>query len=216
MLRIFSTFLIALLVLATIHAQSKSDTDPLKPYTKCEWPGDLKIKEVTRRDPKSKQKYREVTTDKGAERVSVLDGYRVMFAYRDLLYFFANVKVELSDPQSYEEDKRKVIADLKRAASTERVSKVIYSDKTILNRFEHYCVDRDVIDVGGTIGIHVLLYDPKHLTITAYLLNQDDKDRFRSLFGKRRFHNIDEYRALRDDFLNHYSECLKQVADAQP
>src|SRR6266852_6274030 len=129
MLRIFSTFLIALLVLATIHAQSKSDTDPLKPYTKCEWPGDLKIKEVTRRDPKSKQKYREVTTDKGAERVSVLDGYRVMFAYRDLLYFFANVKVELSDPQSYEEDKRKVIADLKRAASTERVSKVIYSDK---------------------------------------------------------------------------------------
>ena len=214
--RVFSIFLIALLVLATTQAQSKSDTDPLKPYTKCEWPGDLKIKEVTRRDPKSRQKYREVTTDKGTERVSVLDGYRVMFAYRDVLYFFANVKVELSDPQSYEEDKQKVIDDLKRAAATDRVSKVVYSDRTILNGFEHYGVDRDIIDVGGSIGIHVLLYDPRHLIVTVYLLNQDDRDRFRSLFGRRRFHNIDEYRALRDDFLNHYSECLKRVADAQP
>ena len=208
-----TVLLVALSAALGLHAQSKTKPDPLKPYTACELPGDLKIKEVNRWS--SKDKYREVTTDKGTERVSVLDGYRVMFAYQDLLYYFANVKIELSDPLSYEGDKQKIIADLKHSAATERASKAMYSDKTILNGFEHYGIDRDAIDVGGTIGIHVLFYDPNHLVVTIYLLNQDDKNRYRSLFGKRRFHNIDEYRALRDDFLNHFSECLKRVADAQ-
>jgi hypothetical protein len=34
--------------------------------------------------------------------------------------------------------------------------------------------------------------------------------------NNRRFENIERYRELRDDFLTHYSECLKRVADAQP
>ena len=47
--------------------QSKSNADPLKAYTTCKLPDDLKVKEVTRR-PKSAKKYREVTTAKGTER----------------------------------------------------------------------------------------------------------------------------------------------------
>jgi hypothetical protein len=139
-----------------------------------------------------------------------------MFAYKDVPYYFANVKVELSDSQSYADDKLKVVADLKQAAATERSSKVLYADKTILNGFEHYGVDRDSIDIGGDVGIHVLFYDPSHLIVTIYLLNQDDKNRLRSVLGKRRFHNIEEYRALRDDFLERYSACLKGIADTQP
>jgi hypothetical protein len=209
------TRLMILLLFASLEAfaQSTNTADPLKPYTACELPGDLRAKEVTRGN--LKQRYREVSTEKGTERVSVLDGYRVMFAYNDVPYYFANVKIEVSDPQSYAEDKAKVIDDLKHSAKTERSSKVLYADKSILNGFEHYGIDRDAIDAGGTIGIHVLFYDPHHLIVTIYLLNQDDKNRFRSQFGKRRFHNIDEYRALKDDFLQHYSECLKSVAEAQ-
>jgi hypothetical protein len=85
----------------------------------------------------------------------------------------------------------------------------------MLNGFEHYGIDRDKIDVGGQVGIHLLLYDPDHLIITVYILNQDDKNLLRSMFGQRHFNNIEEYRTLKDDFLKHYSECLKKVADAQ-
>jgi hypothetical protein len=201
---------------AFVSGQSKSNPDPLKPYTTCKLPGDLKIKEVTRR-PKSAEKYREVNTAKGSERVSVVDGYRVMFAYKDLFYFFANVKIEQSDPASYLQDKERVLSDLEYSASTEKATGIISTGKTMLNGFEHHGTDRDKIDVGGTLGIHVLFYDANHLIVTIYLLNQDDKTTG-SLFwrnGKRRFTNIAEYQTLKDDFLNRYSECLKGVAEAQ-
>ncbi len=187
--------------------QSKGETDPLTPYTTCQLPGDLKVKEVTRR-PKSAQKYREVTTAKGTERVSVVDGYRVMFGYENVRYYFANVKIEQSDAGSYALDKERVINNLSHAASTERATKILFSDKTILNGFEHHGIDRDVIDVGGSVGIHLLFYDADHLIITIYFLNQEKKH--------RRFGSIDEYRALRGDFLNHYTECLKRVSHSQP
>src|SRR5258705_8079511 len=63
--------------------QSKDKSDPLKPFTTCKLKGGLSVKQVDRR-PKSAPKYREVETDK-QERVSVLDGYRVMFGYSDLI-----------------------------------------------------------------------------------------------------------------------------------
>jgi hypothetical protein len=55
-----------------LASQSKDNSDPLKPFTTCELGGDLTVKEVTRR-PKSADPHREVTTDKGSERVSVID-----------------------------------------------------------------------------------------------------------------------------------------------
>jgi len=220
MSRLSRKILVALMIaiptwLTSVSAQSPSKADPLKPYTTCKLPGDLKVKEVTRR-PKSMEKYREVTTTKGNERVSVLDGYRVMFAYKDVLYYYANVKIEQSDSANYLQDKEKVISELKYDSPTKPAATgIIYTGRTMLNGFEHYGFDRDRIDVGGTMGVHVLFYDAGHLIITIYLLNQDDKNVFRAQFGRRRFTNIEEYRTLKDDFLNHYSECLKGVADAQ-
>jgi hypothetical protein len=193
---------IALLALPTIvlASQSKDDFDPLKPFTTCEMGGDLKVKDITRR-PKSAEKYREVSTDKGDERVSVVDGYRVMFGYKDVRYYFANVKIERSDPKSYGQDKERVINQLKHFSSTKQATKIQYTGQKLLNGFEHYGIDRDVIDVGGQVGIHVLFDDTKHLIITIYLLNQEKKN--------RRFNNIEEYHALKADFLNRYSECLR-------
>jgi hypothetical protein len=100
MYKLLITLLIAFLTLPAslasptmLAGQSKDDSDLLKPFTTCELGGDLKVKEVTRR-PKSAEQHRKVTTAKGSERVSVIDGYRVMFGYTDVGYFFANVKIE--------------------------------------------------------------------------------------------------------------------------
>ena len=107
---------IALLISSVLIGRAQStSTDPLKSYTTCKVPGDLKIKEVTRRT--ATDKYREVTTDKGKQKVSVVDGYRVMFAYPDLTYYFANVKIEQSAPDSYALDKEVLVNQLKHYSS---------------------------------------------------------------------------------------------------
>jgi len=196
-------------------AQSKSNTDPLKAFTKCSSQADLKVKEVTRR-PKSTEKHRYVLTASGKAKVSVIDGYRVMFGYRDLPYYFANVKLEQSEPSSYAQDKEKVVSELKYLSSTKQATGNIFSDKTMLNGFEHYGLDRDTLDVGLTVGTHLLLYDPGHLVITVYFLNQDDRRGAGSTAGNvRRFKNLDEYHQLKDDFLNRYSECLQKIAETR-
>jgi hypothetical protein len=85
------------------------------------------------------------------------------------------------------------------------------TDKTLLNGFEHYGIDRDKLDVGDTVGTHVLFYDPKQLVITIYFLNQS-----KAIFAnKRRFETIEQYLELKDVFLRSYSQCLKSTADAQ-
>jgi hypothetical protein len=196
------------------NGQTAGQSDLLKHYTTCKLPGDLKVKEVTRRG--KGEPFRQVKTANGNEKVSVTDGYRVMLAYSDVLYFFANVKIEQSDPDKYVDDKQKVVGELKYFSSTKQATGIIYSDKTTLNGFEHYGIDRDKIDVGGTVGTHVLFYDRQHLIITVYILNQDDRNLFRRGFGSRRFNDIREYNIVKDDFLNRYSACLRDIAAAQP
>ncbi len=195
--------------------QKPATTDPLKPYTKCAWPGDLEVKEIDRR-PKSDAKFREVRTAQGMERISVLDGYRVMFSFKGLPYYFANVKIEQSDSDSYARDKEINIASLKYLSIEKQVTPMILADESMLNGFAHFGIDRDRIDVGGVLGIHVLFDDIHHLVITIYFLNQGVENSRRSTTAdRRRFHNIEEYRLLRDDFLARYSECLRKVADFQ-
>ena len=203
-------FAVALLVsfLLIVRGQSTS-TDPLKSYTTCEVPGDLKIKEVTRRT--AGDNYREVITDNGKQKVSVLDGYRAMFAYSDLTYYFANVKIEQSAPDRYAQDKEILVNELKHYSKIKAATRMPFSDRTLINGLEHYGIDRDKIDIGGQVGIHVLFYDPAHLVVTVYFLNQSKA----SFANNRRFETIQQYQELRDDFLSHYSECLKRVAETQ-
>jgi hypothetical protein len=191
-----------------VRAQTAS-TDPLKSYAACMVPGDLKIKESTRRT--AVDNYRQVITDNGKQKVSVLDGYRVMFAYPDLTYYFANVKIEQSAPDRYAQDKAILVNELKHYAKTKQATGMPFSDRTVINGFEHYGIDRDKIDIGGQVGIHVLFYDPAHLVVTVYFLNQS-----KAIFANnRRFETIQQYQELRDEFLSHYSECLKRVAETQ-
>jgi len=207
--------LILVLVCPFPAAAQTNSKDPLKVYTRCKASRDLKITEVERR--KYDNKMRTVKTEDGQVNVSVIDAYRVMFSYSDLLYYFANVKIEASDPSSYNQDKDNVISSLKYLATHKQATGIVFADKADLNGFRHYGIDRDKIDVGETVGTHVLFDDRHHLIVTIYLLNQDDKNLFRAMAGgRRRFRDIDEYKPLRDEFLTKYSECLSKVAAAEP
>jgi len=181
-------------------ASSDSRSPSLKPYLSCKFEDDLQIVETTRR-PKSAEKFRLVETASGNKTVSVLDGYRVMFAYPSTPYYFANIKVEQSNAQDYTSDKEMVRSQLQYSASTKQATKIIYQDKTLYNGYESYGMDRDVIDVGEQIGTHVLFSAADHVIITIYFLNQGGEN--------RKFQNIEEYRASKEKFLDRYTRCLK-------
>ncbi len=70
-----------------------------------------------------------------------------------------------------------------------------------MNEYEVYGADMDVIDKGGVIGIYVIFSDADNVTVTVYFLNQGREH--------RRFKDIEEFRALRDTFLNRYTRCIK-------
>src|SRR5215831_5901276 len=193
-----------------LTVRGQSGADQLKPFTACKLPGDLKVKEVTRRNPGDS--YRHVVTGNGKEKVSVLDGYRVMFAYSDLRYYFANVKIEQSSPDSWTKDKEILVSQLKYQSTPPKTFVMTFANTNgLLNGFEHYGIDREKIDSGDEVGMHVLFYDPARLVVTVYFLNQATGKHA----GKRRFETIEQYQTLRDQFLSTYSDCLKRVADAQ-
>ena len=180
--------------------QSTDNSDRLKPYTSCKFDGDLYIKEVTNRD-NTGENYRTVNTAGGEKKVSVIDGYRVMFAYKKARYYFANVKVEQSKGKDYINDKDTVIEGITYLPFYENVpAKMVYRGKKDIKGHEIYGADMDVIDKGGVIGIYAIFSDDDHVIITIYFLNQGR--------ANRRFNNIEEFRVLRDDFLNRYTNCI--------
>ena len=172
----------------------------MKPYLSCTFDDGLGIVQSDRR--KSTEPYRMVDNSSGKQKVSVLDGYRVMFAYPGTAYFFGNAKVEQSNPQDYQRDKLSVIDEMKWLANgAKSITKNIYRDRHNYNGYESYGFDRDVIDKGAVLGVHVLFSDDDQKIITVYLLNQGKKN--------RRFNSIEEYQVLRDHFLDRYSACIK-------
>lgn len=169
--------------------------DSLKRYTSCRFNDGLKIVE-TDRLPKGVT-HRTVNTLDGEKKVSLADGYRVMVAY-PWTHFFANIKAEKSDPASYAADKQAVVETLKWAQANIKNPETAEPVAVSYNGFEGYSINRTNVE-GGTIGITVLFSDAEQHIITVYFLNQK----------RRKFQTIEEWRALRENFLNNYTRCVR-------
>ncbi len=183
-------------------AQAVGRDDSLKPYTSCQFEDGLKVVQVDRL-PKAVT-FRTVTTSGGEKKVSLADGYRVMVAYPKT-DFFANIKAEKSDPDDYAKDKETVLEGLKWDVANSREMESQEPVRVSYNGFEGYTVNRKSL-AGGTLGITALFSDADHHIVTIYFLNQNPK--------KRKFQTVEEWRALRDNFLNRYTSCIK--GDRQP
>jgi hypothetical protein len=179
-------------------AQSSDRDDSLKPFTSCDLDDGLKIVQVDRlpKDVKS----RTVKTSKGDQKISLADGYRVMVAYNDDRDWFANIKAEKSITAEYEKDKERVIENLKWAASTSKELESQEPVKVSFGEYEGYGTSKRTL-IGNTLGIYVLFSDPDRTITTFYFINQNPK--------KKRFQTIEEWRVVRDGFLNTYTTCVK-------
>jgi hypothetical protein len=155
----------------------------------------------------------------GPRSVSLADGYRVMLAYPST-EFFANVKVELSQDSRYPADKRTVVESVRYLAnqSSKEARTSVPIDRPAYRGVDVYGVNFPTIDFyiannpptlgGGPIGTYVLFDDFRKMIVTVYFLNQRS--------GRRQFKTIEEYRTLRDRFLEDYTTCMARTAYTGP
>jgi len=190
-----------------VLAQQRGDS--LRPLTRCGFADGLRTVGADRTPADIHERY--VMTARGAQAVSLADGYRVMLAYPGS-DFFANLKVERSEDARYPDDKRAVVAHMEYMAtrSSEWAGVSVPLEHRTHKGLDLYSIDWHTIDFyipnnpvtlgGGPIGTYVLFEDARRLIVTVYFLNQRPE--------RRRFQTIEEYRVLRDRFLESYTTCL--------
>lgn len=200
-LRLFvvASILNILLLPTMLRAQKAPDDDAsLRPYLSCSFDDGLKVVDTIRL-PKSAEKSRELNTFDGKRKVTLSDGYTVEFAYPKT-DVFVNLKVEQSIPQSYAQDKKIILENMKWLLSRAKAVDEKELRKVTVNGIEINGYDRNTLDLGIVVGMYVFFEDKSHKVITIYFLNQKP--------NKRKPQTIEEYRVLRDKFLSQYTHCV--------
>ena len=178
--------------------QSSKRDDSLKSFTSCDLHDGLNIVQVDRLPENVKS--RTVKTSNGDQKISLADGYRVMVAYNEDRDWFANIKAEKSVTPEYERDKQTAIENLRWAASVGKEMESPEPVKVSFGNYEGYGSSRRTL-IGNVLGTYLLFSDVDHTITTFYFINQNPK--------KKRFQTIEEWRALRDEFLKTYTACVE-------
>ena len=184
-----------------LAAQAKPESAVLLPYASCQFSDGLQIVETDPLAPGITS--RDVDTDSGQRRIDMKAGVRVMFAYPDT-DFYANAKAELLPAANYPELKQFLLDNLQYLAHGNSVNTSLTSP---LNGFEAHGLDREKLE-GGVLGIYLVFDNSAHVVTTIYLLNQEAQS--------RKFQTIEEYRQLRDSFLDSYSACIRKNQQNKP
>ncbi len=194
----------------------------LKAYTVCSFDDGLQISKIDRIQ-KNKTKYlarqtaknvfdksiaegksedRIFVTDNGdvLEGVSRTDGYRVMVDYGKP-DFFANVRIDRSVSVEYDDDKKILIKWINFLNQERSSSETKFAQETYSNGFETYSTNHTNIE-KTEIGVTVFFDDKNKIAVTIYFLNQ--RPRFRN------FETIEEWKTLRDRFLDRYTDCINK------
>lgn len=177
----------------------------LKPYTQCALPGVLWVADVDR-VTKKKEETLSRETPTGVKEISRTDSYRVMIGFGDdygsgSAFYFANVRPDRSKPEQYLSDKQVLIENLKHVIATtasmetkEPVEKTYYG-------FATYNVNRSAL-AGATLGQSLIFDDDNKIITTIYFLNAPVD------LYKKYFKNFEEWKILRDKFLDSYTKCV--------
>ena len=200
----FPSSLVFLLLLVTHATSSSGEREPprqlengskLQPYIRCDgFAGGVRGVTLDRR-PQTAEPWREVGFNGKSQRVSVIDGYRVMYSYART-YPFANLKAERSDPSRYTEDKGIVTLNLVEMAKADDTSDLVnFSYRGFSGQM---LTKREL--AGRALGIAQIFSDEDSIIVTIYFLNQMPEN--------RRFQTYEEFISLRDAFIRGYTECV--------
>ncbi len=181
--------------LAAANSAKAAAADGLSHYVQCDF-SPFRVEESAERD---QYFTRTVTTVEGEHTIEVFHGYSLHIAYKETP--FVNFKAEkvgqsASDPK-YLKNKQTLIENLKYLSSGPG-SEMAQPWPSLLNGFEVYAINRKQME-GGVLSIYLLFRDPDQAAITLYMLNTPPES--------PQFRTLEEYRALRDRFLNTYTAC---------
>jgi hypothetical protein len=182
-------------------AQNSANSDAVfEIYTTCKFNDGLGVVETAPLAPGISE--RTVETRKGPQQVEMVAGRRVMFAYPNK-DFYANVKVEILPEENYARTKQTLIDNFDYLLASGKDNGRNYGLKPMLHGFDIRGLDRDKLE-GGVLGLYLLFDDASRVVTTVYFLNQEPKG--------RSFQTIEEYRIMRDRFLDNYSVCVRAKA----
>ncbi|MDP9203848.1 MAG: hypothetical protein M3P12_00105, partial [Gemmatimonadota bacterium] len=143
-------------------------------------------------------RYRDISTAEGKKKVSVLDGYRLMLSQGEPSYF-ANMKIEKSDPRQYASDKDVVIKSLEYAMQATPPGLKPVWDHVPYNGFDVYSVTDTTMGANGPNGMYVLFRDSTQTIVTIYFLGQKPEH--------RHFGTIREHDAIVDKMIEDLTTC---------
>jgi hypothetical protein len=151
----------------------------------------------------NQEKFRKLKTETGEVEVSRIDGYRVVYK-NTKGGEFANIKVELSEAESYNADKTNILANLKylNANSEGMESKELI--ELNYNGYKIYGLGRSSLENGTTLGTFVI-FPGNNVTVYIYFNNLKPE--------LRHYEDYTDYRVKRNGFLGNYTNYLKQCKD---
>jgi hypothetical protein len=157
------------------------------------------------RRPDSAEKTRVVETENGKVEVTCIDGYRLIYR-NEKTAPFVNLKVELSKADSYEADQKNLIENLNylNTHSTNMETKELIELQ--FNGYKIYGLSRGSIEVGSTLGTFVMF--PGN-GVTVYFYFNNLKPEF------RHFESVEDYKKLRDKFMDEYTKYLNSCRETK-
>ena len=186
-----------LFVSVTLVGSGCSWRDPdLKPYTKCNLGPDFQIFKVD--GPVTDFAWR-TSTKSGEVPVPVDSGYRVLVTYREA-ELFGNLKVERLPKAQFVDEKATLLSSLEFQSSYAGIEPKVQTDTR--NGVTFYGIDRRRLE-GGVLSTYTFFRDEQSIVVTLYLLNAEP--------DVRKFNTLEEYKAVRDKFLDAYSKCVAAV-----
>lgn len=174
---------------------SQESARKLERYVHCDGFADGVRGTTLDRHPPQAVPWREVNSGGKSQRVSVVDGYRVMYSY-PRTFPFARLKAERSDPARYRDDKKIVTLNLLEMEKAD-------SHLTLVNFSAHGYSGQTLTKkemAGTTLGMTQIFSDEDAVIVTIFFLNQ--------LPEYRKFKTYQEFISLRDGFVRGYIECV--------
>jgi len=164
--------------------------DNLSHYTQCDF-SPFKVEQSSEIDRPSR---RTVWTAKGDEKIEVAHSIGLHIAYEGIP--FVTFKAEKLGT-AFAASKQTLIDSVQHAASRPEMEAAT-PWPSAMSGFEVYGANRKEL-AGGVLSIYLLFRDADQTVVTLYLVNMQ--------FDAQKFRTMEEYRALRDRFLNVYTTC---------
>ncbi|MGI8766263.1 MAG: hypothetical protein ACR2KM_07100 [Gemmatimonadaceae bacterium] len=179
---------------------ASAQTDNLRQYIGCNLGEKVSVEES---DERAQPFVRSIPSAAGLNDVVVLHGVSLHIAYAGTP--FVNFKAERL--ASFDSAKRSLLQNLRFLAEASTGMEAKTPRRSSLNGFDIHAINRTTLS-GGVQSVYLLFRDADQTVVTLYILNTPRE--------APRFSTIEQYRVLRDRFVQTYTACVGKKLGTRP